>query len=961
MRTRVEIETCFAERSALDSVRSFFFVGIGGAGMSGVARMLNRRGFRVRGTDSTEGEGVEAVRGLGIEVHIGHSGAMIEPGDALVLTDAIDLKTSPEVARAKELGCLLFRRSQVLGWLLRDKKTIAVTGTHGKTTTTGMVGAGLLAAGLDPTIVVGAEVPEFGGAVVEGTGKWAVVEACEAYDSLRDFDPDVVVLTNLELDHVDFHGNWDGLKRSVLGFVNRIPAGGHLLYCADDEGAAEIASETRAEAVPYAEASDLHPHIPGRHNRVNAEGALRACLYAGADPGKAKSGIEGFRGAGRRLQVLREGPITVIDDYAHHPTEIDASIQAIRERHPDRRLLVVYQPHLYSRTADLIPEFAAALSKADVLVLTDIYPAREAPMPGVSSARIAEAASCPVHFIPQRHLLPRKVAAMAQPGDVVVGMGAGNIADFAPAFLTELDRSGPTRVAVAFGGDSAEREISLHSGRQVQSALSARGYDAYLVDFSEALLTGRGLPDLVGDRRPDIVFLAVHGTHAEDGAIQGLLELLHLPYTGSGIQSSAMAMDKELTKSLLSAAGLPVPAGILTRTAGNLPATQDCTAGVPPASRPPATDAFADPPLPQPLSSAATSEDGQGSRAQERGAGESTAGVPPASRPPATDAFADPPLPQPLSSAATSEDGQGLRAQERGAGESTAGVPPASRPPATDAFADPPLPQPLSSAATSEDGQGLRAQERGAGESTAGVPPASRPPATDAFADPPLPQPLSSAATSEDGQGSRAQERGAGESTAGVPPAIPDLNPSPSLPEWRGERWVVKPNQQGSTVGLSFVDDEADLPAAIEKALQYGDEALVEERVMGTEISVPVLGDRVLPVVEIVPASGEYDFASKYLPGATEEICPARLSEEVTRRASDYALRAHRALRCQGATRTDMIVREDGECVVLEVNTLPGMTATSLLPNSARAAGISFEDLCAWIVEDALSRANART
>jgi UDP-N-acetylmuramate--alanine ligase len=218
MRTKREIETCFAARADLDGVTSFFLVGIGGAGMSGIARMLHRRGFRVRGTDSTDGEGVHAVRALGIPVTLGHSASEIEAGDALVLTDAIDLQTSPEVARGVELGCKLFRRSQVLGWLLRDKKTIAVTGTHGKTTTTGMVGAALIAAGLDPTIVVGAEVPDFGGAVVEGSGEWAVIEACEAYDSLRDFDPTIALLTNLELDHVDFHGDWRGLERSVLDF-----------------------------------------------------------------------------------------------------------------------------------------------------------------------------------------------------------------------------------------------------------------------------------------------------------------------------------------------------------------------------------------------------------------------------------------------------------------------------------------------------------------------------------------------------------------------------------------------------------------------------------------------------------------------------------------------------------------------------------------------------------------------
>lgn len=748
MRTKVEIEHAFAPREALDRVRSLVLVGIGGAGMSGIARMAKRRGLQVSGTDAVESEVTEGLRREGIPVTIGHSGEAVHPGDAVVLSDAIAMESSPEVARARELGCPLFRRSQLLGWLLRDLKTIAVTGTHGKTTTTGFVGAALLGAGLDPTIVVGAEVADFGGAVREGSGEWAVVEACEAYDGLRDLDPQIVVLTNLELDHVDFHETFEALEESILNFVRRIPPTGALVYCADDPGACRIAAALERNAWPYrldpASAPDPR-HLPGRHNRLNATAALAVADRLGLACEVVLPAIEGFGGAGRRLEVLREGPIAVVDDYAHHPTEIEASIQALRERFPGRRLVVVYQPHLYSRTAGAIDEFAKALSLADFVVLTDIYPAREPPMPGVSSARIAEGVAAPCRYVPQRHLLPREVASMAEPGDVIVGMGAGTIAEFAPVFLAELDRSGPTRVVVAYGGDSAEREISLLSGRQVAEALATKGYRVTRLDVSERLLTGASLAELVGPERPDVAFLAVHGTHAEDGAIQGLFELLHVPYTGSGVAASALAMDKEAAKQRLAQGGLPVPRGVAVRS-------PDVPSGLPPGP------------------------------------------------------------------------------------------------------------------------------------------------------------------------------------------------------------WVVKPSQQGSTVGLSFVESEEQLADALATALQYGDEALIEERIMGIEISVPVLGERALPAVEIVPASGQYDFAAKYLPGATEEICPARLPDDVLRRAEEYAIRAHRSLGCEGATRTDMIVRPDGECVVLEVNTLPGMTATSLLPKSASTAGLEFADLCAWIVEDALSR-----
>lgn len=814
MRTPQEIERAFATREELDQFRSFYLVGIGGASMSALAKMLLARGLTVSGSDSTASPVTAELMSEGISIRIGHDGEGVKKGDAIILTDAIDLNTSPEVARARELGCPLFRRSQLLGWLLQGRRVIAVTGTHGKTTTTGLVSFALIEAGFDPLCIEGANIPQWGGPVRYGEGEWAVIEACEAYDSLRDFDPEIVVLTNLELDHEDFYtGGWEQLKETMLRFANRAKT---LVYCAEDEGASELAKEATVRAVPYTvdsigsalEGSGVliaTPRVRGRINLLNSAGALLAAIEAGADRVGAIRGLTQFEGAERRLQRVLGDPAhfdgleqllaakhvpsyfcRVFDDYAHHPTEIEASIRALTEHElpwrldPDAigrlheeagrpapslgRLIVVFQPHLYSRTAAHLDDFAKALSLADHVVLTDIYPAREDPIPGVSSARIAEKITKPVTYVPSRHLLPRAVLEIVKEGDVVVGMGAGNISEFAPAFVEELKRARlgsdhyrnipppqhQLRIAVVYGGDSAEREVSLLSGRCVQDALRAKGHDAYLVDVSELLLSTGDLGQFVGPRRPDLAFLAVHGTNAEDGAIQGLFELLHIPYTGSKIQSSAIAMDKQRTKEILAAHGLPVPRG-------------------------------------------------------------------------------------------QKVEGRGLH---------------------TDPLLVPPL--------------------------------------------------------------------------------------------------VVKPNEQGSTVGVSFVFKIEDLEQAIDKALQYDDTVLVEELIEGTEISVPVLGDRALPPVEIVPAGGTYDFESKYTPGATEEICPARLDPDVFQKAQEYALAAHRALGCEGATRTDMIVR-NRDCVILEVNTLPGMTGTSLLPNSAKAAGVSFEELCDWIVRDALRKHGAKT
>lgn len=761
MRTPLEIENEFAPRESLGGFQSFFLVGIGGAGMSPVAQMLAHRGYQVRGTDLSPGASVESLRDQGIEVHVGHSGEFLEPGDALVLSDAIDLKASPEVARARELGVPLFRRSQVLGWLLKGKKTIAVAGTHGKTTTSSMLAMALRAKGLDPTVVIGAEVPDLGGSLMEGSGEWAVVEACEAYDSLRDFDPYAAVLNNLEGDHYDFHVTWENLRDSVVRFTRRIPEGGAFVYNAADEGSCEVAKKLgRTDSFGFepGDANELAGRDvtltqKGQHNRANAAAALATLRVLGLASDEGTAAIEAFRGAKRRQEVVFEGAVegldgevTVIDDYGHHPTEVSAALEAVREGWIDsglrKRLVVVFQPHLYSRTAPNIEAFAKALEVADFVVLTDIYPAREKPMPGVSSFRIAERVSKPTHYTPSRHLLPREVAQLVRGGDVVVSMGAGNIEFFGALFVEELERKGKgARVLVAYGGDSTEREVSLNSGIAVYEAAKRLGYDVSKVDLTE-LIVGKGDASVLsGPNRPDLVVLTTHGGTGENGALQGLLEFMHLNYTGPGVRASSTAISKQATKEVYVNEGIEVAKGVLLRRGD-------------------------------------------------------------------------------------------------------------------------------------------------------------------------------------------------------------------ALPDWEGP-YVVKPNNHGSTVGLSFVDDRSGLAEAVARCFGYDEEVLVEELLKGVEISVPVLGDKALPPVEVVPASGRYDFASKYEPGATEEICPARISEAATKKAMEISVRAHQALGCRGVTRTDMFV--DGDRVVaVETNTVPGMTATSLVPKSAGEAGMSYDDLVDWIIKDGL-------
>ncbi|MBX3097223.1 MAG: D-alanine--D-alanine ligase [Fimbriimonadaceae bacterium] len=751
MRTREEIETQFSTTESLKGIRDYVLIGIGGAGMSGIARILAHQGYSVRGTDAQDSHVIAGLRAVGIDVMIGHQSiADLTEKSAVVVSDAIDLATSPEVASARASGALLVRRSQVLGWVLRDYRVIAITGSHGKTTTTTLTGMALEAAGFDPTVIVGAEVRDYGGSVRIGSSDWAVVEACEAYDTLRDINPAHVLLTNLEHEHVDFHPTFGALIETVVMMCDRLPSEGRLFFTSDDPGARVVAEATVAKSVPVELSEELPVlSLPGEHNRANASLARRVATYIGANPESVDAALTACRGAERRQEVRYDaGDLTLIDDYAHHPTEISATLRALRVAYPGRRMVVVFQPHLYSRTEPLIDEFAKTLSAADELIITDIYPARERPLPGVSSVRIAELATVPTTYIPSRHLLPRVVNRMVQVGDLVVTMGAGNISEFPSAFLAERQRQLGRFIAVFGGGDSAEREVSRLSALSVADSLQKQGYLTRVIDPTERLLTGDGFSDLIGSNRPDLVFLCLHGTHAEDGAVQGLLDLLHIPYTGSSLAVSVVAMNKEKTKTVLASNGIDVPCGRILK------------------------------------------------------------------------------------------------------------------------------------------------------------------------------------------KGEGANE----------------------LRELEGERFVVKPNRQGSTVGLSFVESRASLPHALDRAFAYDDEALVEEWVEGTEISVPVLGDEVLPAVEIVPASGRYDFSSKYLPGATDEICPARLDETTTRRAQALALKCHQALGCEGLTRTDMIVHGD-RIVVLEINTLPGMTPTSLVPRAAREHGWSFDTLVKRVAEEAILRA----
>ncbi|WP_264081665.1 UDP-N-acetylmuramate--L-alanine ligase [Gandjariella thermophila] len=460
-------------------------VGIGGAGMSGIARILLARGDAVSGSDAKDSRTVLALRAQGARIAVGHDAAnldLLDGGPTAVVVSSAIRAANPELAEARRRGIPVLHRSEALAGLMVGHRVACVAGTHGKTSTTSMLTVALQHCGLDPSFAIGGDLNESGANAHHGSGGLFVAEADESDGSFLAFTPSVAVVTNVEADHLDHHGTVDAYVAVFDAFVTRIGPGGVLVACADDPGSAALADRAEAAGVRVrrygftatgsgdatlrdfravsgdGEASAggevdvtldgrtvrLRVSVPGEHMALDAAAALLAGVELGAPVDGMLAGLAAFGGVRRRFEFRgRAAGVRVYDDYAHNPTKVTAQLRASRLVAGDGRLVVVFQPHLYSRTRDFAAEFGRALGLADEVVVLDVYGAREEPIPGVSGALVAEAVPLPaerVHHEPSFDRVPALVAGLAQPGDLVITMGAGDVTLLGPEILAALER-----------------------------------------------------------------------------------------------------------------------------------------------------------------------------------------------------------------------------------------------------------------------------------------------------------------------------------------------------------------------------------------------------------------------------------------------------------------------------------------------------------------------------------------
>lgn len=459
-------------------IRRIHFIGIGGAGMSGIAEVLLNQGYAISGSDLRESAVTARLQKMGVQIFIGHQMQNVEGADVVVNSSAVD-NSNPEMINARELRIPIVRRAEMLAELMRYRHGIAVAGTHGKTTTTSLITSILAAADKDPTFVIGGLVHSAGSNAKLGTSNYLVAEADESDASFLHLQPMVAVITNIDMDHMEtYEGDFSRLKKTFIEFIHNLPFYGLLVVCGDDPIIQELLPEISRQVITYGfgEENDyrafnisqsqnhtrfsvtgdllkektgqaeltIELNMPGKHNVLNSLAAIAVAVDEGVDAHALQQGLENFQGVGRRFQIYGEYPVDndgqtgtamLVDDYGHHPREVQATIQAVRDGWPEKRLVMVYQPHRYTRTRDLYEDFVEVLSQVDVLILLDVYAAGEDVIPGADGRHLSRSIRTrgkidPI-FVEGVDGVPSLIKDLAQAGDIIITQGAGNVGGLA--------------------------------------------------------------------------------------------------------------------------------------------------------------------------------------------------------------------------------------------------------------------------------------------------------------------------------------------------------------------------------------------------------------------------------------------------------------------------------------------------------------------------------------------------
>lgn len=591
------------------------FIGIGGIGMSGLARILLKQNIQVSGSDISSNYVTEGLVKAGAKVFVGHSPDNISPEMTVIYSTDIK-KDNPEFQAALSMKCPMLHRSDLLLQLMHGYKTLAIAGTHGKTTTTALLTAVLSEADFDPCFAVGGILPNLQVNAGYGKGEYFVAEADESDGSFLKYSPWGAIVTNIDTDHMDYYKSDDKLKEAFKDFIGKVESSQNLFWCGDDarlvslkpkgisygfdkhcllratrfsQEGWSISFDANFKGRAYA---DIEVALTGRHNALNALAVFGLALSIGVPEQSIRKAFKNFHGVMRRCEKKGESQgVLFIDDYAHHPTEIMATLKALREAAGERRLIAVFQPHRYTRTQECLGTYGKIFDDADALFITDIFGAGETPISGLTSKCIAEEVkqhSTIPFMLVQRKDLAREIGTFLRPHDIVVGLGAGDITKLGPELLTYI-KTNPVRklkIGLIYGGRSVEHEVSLMSSRNVLKNLRTDFYEILQFgitrqgqwicgsDSFHALETNDKSADDENNKAPlspevidslnkcDALFPVLHGPDGEDGSFQGFFEILGKAYTGCDYRASAVCMDKALTRKIMILNGVPTPAFI---------------------------------------------------------------------------------------------------------------------------------------------------------------------------------------------------------------------------------------------------------------------------------------------------------------------------------------------------------------------------------------------------------------